>query len=228
MKRKDLFVIGLICQFLLASIDTAKAGIITYDFAGTLQSSFGTLNAGTAFTGSFSYEGSQALNTPLHPFRGDYLYTSFSLTIGGTTVSDNGTGVINLYDHPGYPTDLFHVYPFALSGAFGGLTLNPGAGIQIILEDAGGTALSGLALPSYNLTNADFHGGAFIQLQSEYPTSPTPYNMPVFTRGYLTSLSGGTVPGQAPVPEPTSVCLMLLGLGVLASSKFSTRRQGRK
>jgi len=225
MKRKHLFVFGLICQFLIASIDTAKAGIITYDFAGTLQSSFGTLNAGTAFTGSFAYEGSQALNTPLHPFRGDYLYTSFSLTIGGTTVTDNGTGVINLYDHPGYPTDLFHVYPFALSGSFGGLTLNPGAGIQIILEDAGGTALSGLALPSYNLTNADFHGGAFIELQSA--SSAFPYST-VHTRGYLTSLTGGTVPGQAPVPEPTSVCLMLLGLGVLASSKFSTKRQGRK
>ena len=225
MKRKDLFVIGLICQFLIASIDTAKAGIITYDFAGTLQSSFGTLNAGTAFTGSFSYEGSQPLNNPVISFRGDYLYTSLSLTIGGTTVSDNGTGVINVYDHPGYPTDLFHVYPFALSGAFGGLTLNPGAGIQIILEDAGGTALSSLNLPSYNLTNADFHGGAFIELQSAY--SAFPYST-VSTRGYLTSLSGGTVPGQAPVPEPASLCLMLLGLGVLASSKFSTRRQGRK
>jgi hypothetical protein len=165
------------------------------------------------------------LNTPLVPYRGDYTYTSLSLTIGDTTVTDNGTGVINVYNHPGYPTDLFHLYTFGVTGAFGGLTLKPGAGIQVILEDAGGTALSSPALPSYDLTNADFGGGAFIQLRSE--TGTFPY-LSTNTRGYLTSLSGGTVPGQSPVPEPTSVCLMLLGLGVLASSKFSTQRQGRK
>jgi len=134
-------------------------------------------------------------------------------------------------DLQGVITSLGLVRPAIIGHSMGGGTTLALAGLYpdvpgaIILEDAGGTALSGLALPSYNLTNADFHGGAFIELQSA--SSAFPYST-VHTRGYLTSLTGGTVPGQAPVPEPTSVCLMLLGLGVLASSKFSTKRQGRK
>ena len=110
----------------LAFLGTAHTVPVIYNFSGTLNDPFGSLYVGTPFSGSFSYEDSQPLNMPHIPYRGDYGYTSLLVTINGVTVTDNGTGVINVYDHgapgtyppggagetTGYPTDLFHLTRF--------------------------------------------------------------------------------------------------------------------
>jgi len=174
--------------------------MITYHFAGKLDDPFGSLPAGTLFTGSFSYAASQPnLNTEdFSAYRGDYLYHSISLTFGNITVADNGTGVINLYDHgtyegvdpngnPGtYPTDLFHLYTYNMNGSLGGLTLAPGAGIQLVLQDIAGVAWPSTALPGSGLTMANLSAGGatFIQLQSTQIGLP-PNTNTIIARGSL-------------------------------------------
>ncbi len=181
--------------------------IITYYFAGTLNEPFGTLPTGTPFCGSFSYDGSQPTNTPWVPYRGDYHYTSVAVTVDGVIVTDDGTGVINVYDHgagyppdpvgdtSGYPTDLFHLYTFAVSGAFGGLTLTPGAGIQIVLQDVTGTVFSDPSILRPDVSVSDFTTGnaTFLQLQAEAMIPPFPFPQLVFARGELTALSTSPV-----------------------------------
>lgn len=171
---------------------------ITYSFGGTLSAPFGTLPAGTSFTGSFSYAAAQADLSPQLPNRGDFLYQSISLTIGGTTVTDNGTGVINVYDGPGgYPTDLFHLYTYNVSGSLGGLALAPGAGIQLVLQDVDGSVWNSTALPDHTLTLGDLTAdvnATHIQLQST-PASTPPGNITT-VRGALLSCCS-TPPGTA-------------------------------
>lgn len=215
----------------LALLGTAHAALVTYNFSGTLNDPFGSLAVGTPFSGSFSYEVSQPLNTPGALYRGDYGYTSVSVTIDGVTVTDNGTGVINVYDHgvpgsyppgpvgetTGYPTDLFHLYTFSVSGTFGGLTLAPGAGLQVVLQDVSGNVFNDPSIPGANLTINDFTLGnaTFLQLQEVF--SPNPGDMPAFARGALSYLSA------TPVPGPASFVLLISGLSTLVSMKGRKR-----
>jgi len=208
-------------------LGTAHAALVTYDFSGTLNDPFGSLAVGTPFSGSFSYEDSQPLHTPGMPYRGDYGYTSVSVTIDGVTVTDNGTGVINIYDHgvpgsyppggagetTGYPTDLFHLYTFSVSGTFGGLTLAPGAGLQVVLQDVSGNVFNDPSIPGADLTINDFTMGnaTFIQLNESF--SPDPDYTPATARGELSYLSA------SPVPEPASFMLLISGLSILALMK---------
>ncbi|MEK7677159.1 MAG: hypothetical protein AAB676_15130 [Verrucomicrobiota bacterium] len=84
----------------LTGLISSDGTTITYYFAGALADPFGSLAAGTPFTGSFRYTVPQPnLQHGQPAYRGDYLYQSISLTFGSETVTDNGTGVINLYDH---------------------------------------------------------------------------------------------------------------------------------
>lgn len=175
---------------------TRSSNIVTYSFSGKMNEAFGTIAAGTPFNGTLVYDYSQSnYSHGQQAYRGDYQYSSLSLTIGGTTITDNGTGVINHYDHgtydysssyggpTTYPTDLFHVYTYNLSGSLGGLTLATGAGLQLVLQDVSGTAWSGIGLPDEHLTMANLTSGnaTFIQLQQAY-TSGT---MPAMARGNL-------------------------------------------
>ncbi|MCX6901924.1 MAG: hypothetical protein NTW03_00280, partial [Verrucomicrobia bacterium] len=167
---------------------TTSAAILTYEFAGALNDPFGTLPAGTPFTGSFSYDDSQPLNTPLTPYRGDYHYTSLSVTMGGVTVTDNGTGPMYVFDAP-YPTDLWYLYTYAVAGTFGGLTLAP-QGLMICLQDGTRAVFNSPALPGPCLALSDFPsgGGTFLQLESE--TQPGHL---LNVRGNLTAFSMSSV-----------------------------------
>ncbi|MFA6097443.1 MAG: PxKF domain-containing protein [Candidatus Paceibacterota bacterium] len=173
-----------------------------YYFEGTLDEPFGSLPAGAPFSGWASYyPGQPNLNKPfdangnpsnIPPYRGDYKYNYISLTLGGATVTDYGTGVINVYDHGTYdysapdrpntfPTDLFHLYTYDVHGSFGGLTLAPGAGIQLVLQDVTGTAWSGPVLPSgLTLDNLTTGNATFIEIRSAYID-----NQSVSARGFL-------------------------------------------
>jgi hypothetical protein len=172
------------------------------------------------------------LNTPLVPYRGDYGYTSVSVTINGVTVTDNGSGRINVYDHgvpgsypagplgtTGYPTDMFHLYTFSVAGTFGGLTLAPGAGLQVVLQDVSGNVFNDPSIPGAGLTINDFTlgNGTFLQLKEAF--SPHPGYTSAIARGSLSYLSA------TPVPEPASLILLISGLGISASVKGSYRRK---
>lgn len=229
MIRRILFTYVLLHAFL----GTAHAVPITYYFSGTLNDPFGSLIVGTPFSGSFSYDDSQPLNTPLTPYRGDYGYASVSVTINGVTVTDDGTGVINVYDHgpdgsyppagagetTGYPTDLFSLYTFSVSGTFGGLTLAPGAGLQVVLQDVSSNVFDDPSIPGANLSINDFTLGnaTFLQLQEAF--SPDPGYMSATARGELSYLSATLV------PAPASLILLISGLGILASMKVSRKRR---
>jgi len=221
MFRKAL-VASVLCSVL---VGTAHAALVTYNFAGTLNDPFGSLSVGTSFSGSFSYDDSQPLNTPTIPYRGHYGYTSLSVTFGSTTVIDSGTGVINVYDHgpdgsyppvfggeggtTGYPTDLFHLYTFSVSGTLGGLTLTPGAGLQVVLQDVSGGVFDDPSIPGANLTINDFTlgGATFLQLQAL--TSSGGFEQLVFARGGLSYV------GVIPAPGAIAV----LGLAGLATRR---------
>ena len=201
---------------LIGLFGTADASLITYNFSGTLNDPFGSLSAGTLFSGSFSYEGSQPANF-------NYGYTNLSVTFGSNTVTDADTGVINVYDHrpdgSGYPTDLFHLYTFSVSGEFGGLTLEPRAGLQVVLQDLSGSVFDSPSLPGANLSINDFSFGnpTFLELRQKHPDAGFSQ---VTARGALSYLSATPA-----VPEPASYVLVISGLGVLASIKVFHRRQ---
>lgn len=188
------------CILSLAST-FSYASIISYGFSGVLNDPFGSYAIGTPFSGSFSYEQFQSDQSPSLD-RGDYSYANISLTIGTDFVSDNGPGVINVYDNSFYPTDLFHLYPFSMSGTVGGQALAPGAGLQLVLQDVAGNAFSDASLPGSNLSMAEFsgNGATFIELRN-IDGSQT-------ARGWLSGTS------STAVPVPGS--FLLLASGFLA------------
>jgi len=211
--RNIVWILGLSLVPYAVPATAQTSSAITYYFAGALDEPFGTLPKGASFCGSFSYDGSQPINTPHMPYRGDYHYASVSVTIDNVTVTDSGTGVINIYDHglgyppgpagetTGYPTDLFHLYTFAVSGMLGGLTLSPGAGIQIVLQDVSGTVFNTPSILRSDLTLSNFTTGnaTFLELQSQNQ------NAPVSARGELTALSIFPVQCTETVISPASI-----------------------
>lgn len=182
----NIIKVVLVGMFLAMTATVVRSAPVTYYFSGALQDAFGTLPVGTAFCGSFTYDDAQPLNTPSTAYRGDYTYTNFTVTFGTTTITDNGTGVINLYNNP-YPTDMFHLYPFSLSGSLGGQTLAAGAGLEFILQDLTRTVWSTPAVLPSGLTLSNFtvnpgSHASFLQLRATSSTMLT-------ARGELTQLS---------------------------------------
>ncbi len=173
---------------------TTGASLTTYAFSGTLDDPFGNLPAGTTFSGSFTYDSSQPMKV-VFTGRGDYVYENFAVTILGKTVADSGTGVINLYNNPGYPTDLFHLYTETVNGSFGGITLAPAAGLQLVLQNVQGNVFSDLGVLKPNLSLADFTTGnaTFLELRGAADSGGSAGPS---ARGQLTSLQV--------VPEPSS------------------------
>jgi hypothetical protein len=169
---------------------------VTYYFAGAMNDPFGTIAIGTPFCGSFAYV-EQPTHAPAGSDLGEYIYSTFSVTLAGTTVTDNGTGVINVYDDP-YPTDLFNLYTSAVSGALGGWTLTPAAGMEIDLQDVSRAVFTSPSLPGPGLTLSNFTPGeaTFLQLQTQQ-VMPTPQH-PSIARGNLTALSSSPIAGCTP------------------------------
>ena len=189
-----------------------SASPITYNFTGALNDAFGSLTIGTTFSGYFTYEGIQSDQNPANPNRGDYSYDDLSITISGATVNDAGTGAINVYDSSSYPTDLFHLYTFNVSGVIGGETLAPG-GLELVLQDVSGTAFTDISLMGGGLSLSDFTTGnaTFVQFRNLDGSQ--------FSRGELTSLSVRTV------PIPASIWLFGAGLIVLFGMKGCIHNQ---
>lgn len=213
MKSIKVRMIVVVLAGMLFAINaaTTQAAPVTYYFAGALNEPFGTLPVGTPFCGSFTYNWPQPLNTPWNPFQGNYTYTSFSVTIGSVTVTDNSAGLIHVYNKPGHPTDMFNIFTLGVSGTFGGLPLmSPGDGIQVVLQDLTGTVWNSPALPGPGLSLSNFtvvipprSGNAtFLELES---WDPVEFDV-IHARGELTALSSaGTVCQSCLTPPPGMV-----------------------
>lgn len=200
---------------------TVCAAVVTYSFSGALDDSFGTLAAGTTYSGSFSYDDSQPLSiSSANPLRADYSYDQFSISISGQLFTSS-SGTIHLYDYDlttstGYTKDLIEISTLSLSGTLGGLNLASDAGIQLVLEDLTGNALTGLGLPKGDLSLGDFtgSGGAFLHFKQASVSGSL--IDPQFSCGSLSSLSA--------VPEPSTPLMVFSAVWVLSSMRYRCRR----
>ena len=219
MKTKIMLALSLFVLF----EGSVCAAVVTYNYSGKLNESFGTLAANTPFNGSLKYDALQPLlNTVEDPIsgvsmRGDYVYTQFSLSISGQLFTSDD-GVLSLYDYDpvsgtGFVTDMLEIYTLSLTGSLGGLNLAPDAGIVFVLQDSTGNVFNGLDLPGDNLNLNDFSlsSGTFLQLQEQFPDDFSDF--PAISRGSLSSLSA--------VPEPSSSLLFVTGFCTL----FFARRR---
>jgi hypothetical protein len=229
-----IYKILVTTMLFLNLLGIAHTETIIYYFSGELDEPFGSLTEGTLFSGSFSYEDSQPLNTPNKPYRGDYSFTSVSLTINGLTLTNNGTGYREffVFDHgvpgsypprywdgggtTGYPTDSFHLYT-SFSGTFGGLTIEA---IWLVLTDLSGNVFTDPSLPGGNLVINDFTigNGTFLNLIEQY--SPEQVYGPANVRGELSYFSA--TPVATPIPEPTT--FLLFGFGLLGITGVTRKR----
>lgn len=197
-------------------VSTAGHGaIITYDFAGTLTSSLGTLNSGDAFSGSYTFDTTvAATGTSSSSFAAFNNLTDVSLTIGSFTASIGpGSGLPEIQQDNVAGMDRYGLLGRNPTGSsqIDGLDISS---IGFRLDDTSGTAISDALVLVTNPTLADFTSNTF-QL---FFGSPTGGRFEV-VNGTMSNLSERTV------PEPAA--LALLGIG-LAGITYRRRRQVTK
>jgi hypothetical protein len=212
MKKFSILVVALLASFVAG---TTQATTVSYSFSGFTTPSMGGIAAGTAFTGTFTYNPSVAgMTTPyFNPGATQTLFTNafsaLTLTIGGNTVTAGAPGNIVIYNNSLLDGGLhgvatgdslwtygYNVLPLPSSGSFTGL--NP-IGISFGLIDRTATAfnagLGPISLPP-TLSESMFTSGE-IKVYT---------NVAVYTSN-LSSLTP-----LATVPEPATYALMLSGL----------------
>jgi PEP-CTERM motif len=201
-----------LCIFASALIlsTAGQCNIITYNFAGTLTSSLGTLNSGDAFSGSYTVDTTIAAtgNSTFSVFNN---LTGVSLTIGSFTANIGpGSGLPEIQQD-----DVAGADRYALIGRNPtGSSQIDGLDITLIgfrLDDTTGTAISDALVLLTNPTLSSFTSNSLLLF---FGTSTDPVREVV--SGELSSLS---------VPEPAT--LALVGLG-LAGISYQRRRQVTK
>ena len=185
----------------------------TVTFSGTVTTAMGvnngtnvaTIPAGTAYTGSFSYDPAQVGTTT--SFGGGtrtvYSFTSLAFTIGGSTAT-SGPGTIDVFDNlttnVGYPSG-DSVYVNFTQGTTNTMGVSPtgllaGAAFNwmgLAFLDAGGTAITNGQLPS------SFGTAAFpVQFaEFNFGTAGTPFG--AGNTSMIQSMSTGGTPPPAPL-----------------------------
>ena len=198
-------------------IGTAHAEPITYYFGGKLNDSFGTVESGTIFTGSFSYD-KPLLLSKSNPLK-TYGIDKISLTFGTTTISEGYRGFLDVSDSPKMDKLGIRTYTFDGSPSMlGELGLYY---MYIRLFDIFATALESNDLPGPNLTIDNFSWSRSIILQSTYPTS-TAHG----TVTYLSTAAPAPAPTTTiPIPEPITLILLGTGLIGLMSRKLTKNKK---
>jgi hypothetical protein len=83
---------ALACLALLAAAPAANAGLVTFDFSGTItQTLKGSIDP-FAYTGHYSFESEQPDLSPADLHQGDYLLSSIEVTFGNTHLIAGGAG----------------------------------------------------------------------------------------------------------------------------------------
>lgn len=171
MSRRSVALV-LFVSCVLALIPAVEAGAatttVTSTFAGTISSTMtvnngtntGSIPAGTPYTGTLTFDGSQA-PAPVAYGGGThtaYTFTNLAFTIGSST-ANSGPGTIDVYDNltsaSGYPNgDSVYVNfaGVAPSGLLAGAAFN---WMGLALLDPSGVAVTGGALPA-DLSTAAF------------------------------------------------------------------------
>ena len=197
------------------TVSTAGHGaIITYDFAGTLTSSLGTLTSGDAFSGSYTFD-TTVVATGTSSFAVFNNLTDVSLTIGSFTASIGpGSGLPEIQQDNVAGADRYGLQGRNPTGSsqIDGLDISS---IGFRLDDTSGTAISDALVLLTNPMLADFTGNTFLLFFG----SPIGGGRFEVVTGTMSNLAERTV------PEPAT--LALLGIG-LAGITYQRRRQVTK
>lgn len=186
------------------TLSTAGHGaIITYDFSGTLTSSFGTLNSGDAFSGSYT------LDTAV-PATGlsDVSYAVFNNLLSVTLT----IGAFTAFVGPGVELpeiqqdDVSGADRYALVGrnALGSAQMD-GLDLAVIafrLDDPSGTAVSDATELLTNPALANFSGNEFFLF----------FAGPDIEEGQRIEFVSGRLTSLRTVPEPATLALLGIGL----------------
>jgi len=172
---------------------------VTYYFGGTLSANWGTLTAGTPFSGSFSYEYPQIPNK--FPFGDGAFYgvNDFSFTIGSESLNYVSAPTITIWNYNAiWPNDSFKISRL-VSGSLGGQAVTE---VVVWLIDSTGTWFPDSNLPeSFSLGEL------------------TPYSGSTGSGFYISGNSitvGNSI--TTLVPEPSSLSLLLAG-GLVALAR---------
>ncbi len=191
------------------SLSTAGHGaIMTYYFSGTLTNSFGTLNSGDAFSGSYTLDTAVPATAP-----SDVSYAVFNNLLGVTLTVGSFTASIG----PGVELpeiqqdDVAGADRYALVGrnAIGSAQMD-GVDLAVIgfrLDDTTGTVLSDATVLLTNPVLSDFTSNEFFLFFAGEDTADQRIEV---VSGTLTSLRT--------VPEPATLALLgvgLIGIGIV-------------
>jgi hypothetical protein len=216
---------------LVAACGTAQAAVITYDFAGTLDSvptatELSQFTLGEAFSGSWTVDDSVGPHMPLinpgapgNENQFDAL-VSYHATIGSYSISLTGgpTELIRVTETGSNPNFLDGYV--AQASSTNGLT-GPSVGPFSLFD-------SSIDIQEDTPSHTAFNG---FDISTHFPTS---LNLASFDearfRVFFTSAGGDdglsgplsslVVEGTTPVPEPSSICSALLGIGALGLSRM--------
>ena len=189
---------------------------VTYFFSGTTSQGIGSLATGTTYTGTFSYNYPQPLNIfqgPAMPPRGLYENAAPTMTfIVGSDISistsSSAITIENTALNPPFP----YVDSFSVSFWFSGLMLGGKQinGIDLLLQDATGTAFTDLNLPgdALRLNQFNYTSKLRINYRGDWNPQTNMYD-------YATA----DAPLTSLVPEPSSLLLMLAGGAVLMAGR---------
>ena len=178
---------------------TATSALTTFSFMGTVTDDpFGLSSFGAAISGTYSFD-SAAVDAIADPVSGSYTSTGaglgFAVTVDGIPFSVSGNlnvGVVNALPDQ-----------YLITAIQGPLTL------ELVLEDASGTALSTDALPVTPPAIAQF---AFRQFRLFAPSAEF----------------AGTVDTLGVVPEPETVLLLIVGWASVVLRQWHPRRRRRE
>lgn len=216
MKKFSILVTALLMSF---AAGTTQATTVSYGFSGVVSTDMGGIAAGTAYTGTFSYDPSVAGTTTPYFNLGatqtlfPNAFSSLTLTIAGNTVSGGSPGNVVIYNNSLLDGGLhgvatgdslwtygYNALPLPSTGSFVGL--KP-IGISFGLIDRTATAFNAnpgpislpLTIPDFMFTTAEIRVYTDVALYTSNLSSLTPL---------------------ASVPEPATYPLMLVGLAGLA------------